>query len=76
MELIKQQMLLKVRFRQKEKTVMIVDNLGMSFNITKDGVTVAKNVTLEDEIENYGCSFIKNAAIKTVNETGDGSYYN
>ena len=63
----------KSTFGAKGKTVMIVDNLRMSFNITKDGVTVAKNVTLEDEIENYGCSFIKNAAIKTVNEAGDGT---
>lgn len=57
----------------KGRTVMVVDNLKLSFNVTKDGVTVAKNVVLEDEIENYGCVFIKNAAIKTVEEAGDGT---
>lgn len=40
---------------------------------TKDGVTVAKEIELEDPIENMGATVIKQAAIKTVDITGDGT---
>ena len=55
------------------KTVVINDNLRMGFHVTKDGVTVAKAIRLEDDVENLGSEFIKNAAIKTVNEAGDST---
>lgn len=40
---------------------------------TKDGVTVARNVILEDENENLGASLVKQAAKQTVDEAGDGT---
>jgi len=40
---------------------------------TKDGVTVAKTITLEDPIENMGATVIKQAAQKTVDQAGDGT---
>ena len=40
---------------------------------TKDGVTVAKTITLEDPIENMAATVIKQAAEKTVNAAGDGT---
>lgn len=40
---------------------------------TKDGVTVAKNIILEDPIENLGASLIKQAASKTADKAGDGT---
>ena len=42
-------------------------------HITKDGVSVAKEVKLEDPIENIGCQLIKNACSKTCNDAGDGT---
>jgi len=40
---------------------------------TKDGVTVAKTITLEDPIENMAATVIKQAASKTVDAAGDGT---
>jgi chaperonin GroEL len=40
---------------------------------TKDGVTVAKSITLEDPIENMAATVIKQAAQKTVDAAGDGT---
>jgi chaperonin GroEL len=40
---------------------------------TKDGVTVAKSITLEDPIENMAATVIKQAASKTVDAAGDGT---
>lgn len=40
---------------------------------TKDGVTVARTITLEDPIENMAATVIKQAAEKTVNAAGDGT---
>jgi len=40
---------------------------------TKDGVTVAKSINLEDPIENMGATIIKQAAQKTVDGAGDGT---
>jgi chaperonin GroEL len=42
-------------------------------HITKDGVSVAKEVKLEDPIENIGCQLIKNACAKTCDDAGDGT---
>jgi chaperonin GroEL len=41
--------------------------------ITKDGVSVAKEIYLEDSIENIGCQIIKEAATKTSTDAGDGT---
>ena len=40
---------------------------------TKDGVTVAREVELEDPVENLGCKVLKDACIKVNNEVGDGT---
>lgn len=40
---------------------------------TKDGVTVAKAVELEDEIENVGAQIVRQASIKTADQAGDGT---
>lgn len=41
--------------------------------ITKDGVTVARKIILEDKVENLACNLIKQIAVKTVDEAGDGT---
>ena len=57
----------------KGKNVLLVDNLRLGFNVTKDGVSVANKISLEDTIENCGAIFIQNSARKTVEEAGDGT---
>lgn len=41
--------------------------------LTKDGVTVAKNIELEDQLQNQGAQMVKQAAEKTVEQAGDGT---
>jgi chaperonin GroEL len=41
--------------------------------VTKDGVTIAREISLEDPIENIGAQIIKEAANKTVSKCGDGT---
>lgn len=52
--------------------VIYEDQLGRPV-VTKDGVTVARNVVLMDPVENIGATMIKEAANKTVAEAGDGT---
>ena len=52
--------------------VIMEDNNGNPL-ITKDGVTVADNITLLDPVENMGARLLKEAARKTVKEAGDGT---
>ena len=40
---------------------------------TKDGVTVAKAIELKDRVENIGAQIVKQAAIKTADQAGDGT---
>ena len=40
---------------------------------TKDGVTVAKSIELEDPVQNVGAQMLKQAAIKTAEQAGDGT---
>lgn len=40
---------------------------------TKDGVSVAKNIVLEDPVENLACTVLKNASSRTASEAGDGT---
>jgi len=54
------------------KCVILEDNNGQP-QITKDGVTVANSVTLQDPLENIGATLIKQAAQRTVAEAGDGT---
>ena len=54
------------------RNVVISNNQGYPSS-TKDGVTVAKNITLEDPIEELGAQLVKQAAIKTADGAGDGT---
>jgi len=54
------------------KCVIIEDAHG-SPQITKDGVTVANSITLQDSLENIGATLIKQAAQRTVSDAGDGT---
>jgi len=42
-------------------------------HVTKDGVTVAKNIRLENVFEDMGCQVVKNAAARTAMDAGDGT---
>ena len=52
--------------------VILEDSNGHP-QITKDGVTVANAITLQDPLENIGATLIKQAAQRTVNDAGDGT---
>ena len=52
---------------------VIIEKNGELPQSTKDGVTVAKSITLEDPIENIGAEIVKQAAIKSANDAGDGT---
>ena len=54
------------------RNVVISNNQGYPQS-TKDGVTVAKTITLEDPIEELGAQLVKQAAIKTADGAGDGT---
>ena len=54
------------------KCVILEDANGMP-QITKDGVTVANAIILQDPLENIGATLIKQAAQRTVKEAGDGT---
>lgn len=56
------------------KTVVIPSKLKFGeYIITKDGVSVAEQVQLKDPIENIGCNMVKEVALKTADEAGDGT---
>lgn len=52
--------------------VVIIQEEG-KLRFTKDGVSVAKSITMEDPMENIGCEIVKSAASKTVSAVGDGT---
>uniref|UniRef100_A0A7C3WQM4 60 kDa chaperonin n=1 Tax=Dictyoglomus turgidum TaxID=513050 RepID=A0A7C3WQM4_9BACT len=52
---------------------VIIERPGLSPLITKDGVTVAKEVFVKDGIENLGAQIVKEAALKTNEIAGDGT---
>ena len=54
------------------KCVILEDSNGAP-QITKDGVTVANSITLQDPLENIGAALIKQAAQRTVSDAGDGT---
>ncbi len=57
----------------KGRNVIIEGYEGMPPISTKDGVTVARHLTLEDQFENMGALMIRDAAEKTVMQVGDGT---
>merc|ERR1712178_498526 len=51
----------------------VIDKKFGAPSITKDGVSVAKEIELEDTIENMGAQMVKEVASKTADEAGDGT---
>ncbi|MEG0725969.1 MAG: chaperonin GroEL, partial [Mucinivorans sp.] len=62
----------KVTLGPKGRNVVIEKKFGAP-QITKDGVTVAKEVELEDKFENMGAQMVKEVASKTGDDAGDGT---
>ncbi len=62
----------KVTLGPKGRNVIISRQFGAS-HITKDGVTVAREVELEDEFQNMGAQLVKEVASKTGDDAGDGT---
>src|SRR5574337_690884 len=61
----------KVTLGPKGRNVVIDKKFGAP-NITKDGVTVAKEIELEDSFENMGAQMVKELASKSADVAGDG----
>ncbi|MBM3434354.1 MAG: chaperonin GroEL [Bacteroidetes bacterium] len=62
----------KVTLGPKGRNVIIEKSFGAP-QVTKDGVTVAKEITLEDKIQNLGAQMVKEVASKTADIAGDGT---
>ena len=62
----------KVTLGPKGRNVIVDKKFGAP-HITKDGVTVAKAVELEDEFQNMGAQLVKEVASKTGDDAGDGT---
>ena len=62
----------KVTLGPKGRNVVIEKKFGTP-QITKDGVTVAKEVELDDKFENTGAQLVKSVASKTGDDAGDGT---
>lgn len=62
----------KVTLGPQGRNVLIQSHYG-SPHITKDGVTVARGIELEDSVENMGANFAKSVASKTNDVAGDGT---
>ncbi len=62
----------KVTLGPKGRNVVIDKSFGAP-RITKDGVTVAKEIELEDKLENMGAQMVKEVASRTNDEAGDGT---
>jgi chaperonin GroEL len=62
----------KVTLGPKGRNVVIEKSFG-SPRITKDGVTVAKEIELEDKFENMGAQMVEGGPSRTNDEAGDGT---
>ena len=62
----------KVTLGPKGRNVVLEKKFGAP-QITKDGVTVAKEIELEDKFENTGAQLVKSVASKTGDDAGDGT---
>src|ERR671917_1663906 len=56
----------------KGRNVVLDKSFGAP-NVTKDGVTVAKEIELEDKFENMGAQMVREVASKTNDDAGDGT---
>src|SRR5215470_9340835 len=62
----------KVTLGPKGRNVVIEKSFGAPL-VTKDGVTVAKEIELENKFENMGAQMVKEVASKTSDKAGDGT---
>ena len=62
----------KVTLGPKGRNVVLQKSFGAP-QVTKDGVTVAKEIELEDAVENMGAQLVKEVASKTADAAGDGT---
>ncbi len=62
----------KVTLGPRGRNVILDKSFGAP-NITKDGVTVAKEIELENKFENMGAQMVKEVASKTSDVAGDGT---
>ena len=62
----------KVTLGPRGRNVVIEKSFGAA-NVTKDGVTVAKEIELDDKVENMGAQMVKEVASKTSDNAGDGT---
>ncbi|TPE53283.1 chaperonin GroEL [Amaricoccus solimangrovi] len=62
----------RVTLGPKGRNVIIAQSFGAP-RITKDGVTVAKNIELEDKFENMGAQMVRDVASRTSDVAGDGT---
>ena len=62
----------KVTLGPKGRNVVLEKSFGAP-RITKDGVTVAKEIELEDKFENMGAQMVREVASKTSDVAGDGT---
>ncbi|MBO4368033.1 MAG: chaperonin GroEL, partial [Clostridia bacterium] len=62
----------KITLGQKGRNVMLEKKYGAPL-ITNDGVTIAKDIELEDPFENMGAQLVKEVATKTNDIAGDGT---
>ncbi|MFL6951405.1 MAG: TCP-1/cpn60 chaperonin family protein, partial [Xanthobacteraceae bacterium] len=62
----------KVTLGPKGRNVVLDKSFGAP-RVTKDGVTVAKEIELEDKFENMGAQMVREVASKTNDEAGDGT---
>ncbi|HIC10442.1 MAG TPA: chaperonin GroEL [Campylobacterales bacterium] len=62
----------RVTMGPKGRNVLIEKSFGAPV-ITKDGVSVAREIELEDKLENMGAQLVKEVASKTADEAGDGT---
>ena len=62
----------KVTLGPKGRNVVLDKSFGAP-RITKDGVTVAKEIELSDKLENMGAQMVREVASKTNDEAGDGT---
>ena len=62
----------KITLGPKGRNVVLEKKFGAP-TITKDGVTVAKEIELEDKLENMGAQMVREVASKTSDVAGDGT---
>src|ERR1051325_876809 len=62
----------RVTLGPKGRNVVLNKSLGAP-RVTKDGVTVAKEIELEDKFENMGAQMVREVAAKTSDQAGDGT---